>query len=366
MAAELIEAGVDVHDTYRRLYERVPLEKLRLISRALERIERYEDGRLAMTYIATADYAAAGADEVAHRGRHRLPPRARGHRWRPSCATRRWRRAGPQGEPALGGGASTSRRSPASYGGGGHPRAAGFSTDLRTTSWSACFVPSSRPSAEDAAPGRPARRQARRADVARRRRPRPPRARAEDRARRHARSVRHRPADRARGARATREQAPFMALPKTYRAWPPRSRLDEATRRVRSPRPGWRRRTLLSCPTGEIRQRPPATRPIKIGASEPTGERAAGGPRDAGAFRDGVPLRPALARGEPRGAGDRCSTGTYVRSLIAALGDAYCERLRRLSIGPFASTRRPEGAADRRRGGLWTGRAFGDDRVRST
>ena len=36
MAAELIEAGVDVHDTYRRLYERVPIEKLRLIARALE------------------------------------------------------------------------------------------------------------------------------------------------------------------------------------------------------------------------------------------------------------------------------------------------------------------------------------------
>ena len=35
MAAELIEAGVDVHDTYQRLYERVPIEKLRLISRAL-------------------------------------------------------------------------------------------------------------------------------------------------------------------------------------------------------------------------------------------------------------------------------------------------------------------------------------------
>jgi tRNA pseudouridine55 synthase len=30
-----------------------------------------------------------------------------------------------------------------------------------------------------------------------------------------------------------------------------------------------------------------------------------------------------------------CSSGTYVRSLIADLGDAYCEALRRTAIGPF-------------------------------
>jgi tRNA pseudouridine55 synthase len=30
-----------------------------------------------------------------------------------------------------------------------------------------------------------------------------------------------------------------------------------------------------------------------------------------------------------------CSSGTYVRSLIADLGDAYCEQLRRTAIGPF-------------------------------
>src|SRR5215208_5564366 len=43
MAAELIEAGVDVHDIYRRLYERVPREKRPLVARAVERIERLED-----------------------------------------------------------------------------------------------------------------------------------------------------------------------------------------------------------------------------------------------------------------------------------------------------------------------------------
>ena len=68
MAAELIEAGVDVHDTYRRLYERVPIEKLRLISRALAAVERYDEGRLAVTYISSEDYAAANADEVLTEG----------------------------------------------------------------------------------------------------------------------------------------------------------------------------------------------------------------------------------------------------------------------------------------------------------
>ena len=33
-----------------------------------------------------------------------------------------------------------------------------------------------------------------------------------------------------------------------------------------------------------------------------------------------------------------CSSGTYVRSLIADLGDAYCLELRRTAIGPFEVT----------------------------
>jgi phosphoesterase RecJ-like protein len=63
MAAELIEAGVDVNDTYRRLYERVPIEKLRLLARALENVERYDEGRVAITYISAGDYSATGAGE---------------------------------------------------------------------------------------------------------------------------------------------------------------------------------------------------------------------------------------------------------------------------------------------------------------
>ena len=45
-----------------------------------------------------------------------------------------------------------------------------------------------------------------------------------------------------------------------------------------------------------------------------------------------------------------CSSGTYVRALIADLGDAYCEQLRRTAIGPFTV----EGAvAPPRRGEEW-------------
>jgi tRNA pseudouridine55 synthase len=37
-----------------------------------------------------------------------------------------------------------------------------------------------------------------------------------------------------------------------------------------------------------------------------------------------------------------CSSGTYIRTLIETLGDAYCETLRRTAIGPF----RVEDASD--------------------
>ena len=40
--------------------------------------------------------------------------------------------------------------------------------------------------------------------------------------------------------------------------------------------------------------------------------------------------------GERAGFEIECSSGTYVRSLIADLGDAYAESLRRLAIGPFS------------------------------
>ena len=40
-----------------------------------------------------------------------------------------------------------------------------------------------------------------------------------------------------------------------------------------------------------------------------------------------------------------CSSGTYVRSLIADLGDAYCTELRRPAIGPFSADEADEASA---------------------
>jgi phosphoesterase RecJ-like protein len=63
MAAELIAAGVDVHEMYTRLYEGIPYGKLELLARALNNVERYDDGRLTITRLTAADYAETGAEE---------------------------------------------------------------------------------------------------------------------------------------------------------------------------------------------------------------------------------------------------------------------------------------------------------------
>ncbi len=68
VAAALLDAGVNVSDVYRRLYEHVPIEKLRLVARALDKIRILDDGALAVTYISSADYDATGASEVLTEG----------------------------------------------------------------------------------------------------------------------------------------------------------------------------------------------------------------------------------------------------------------------------------------------------------
>jgi bifunctional oligoribonuclease and PAP phosphatase NrnA len=63
MAAELIEAGVDVHAIYRRVYEGIPYGKLALLARGLSGVERYDDGRLAITHLSAEDFRESGAEE---------------------------------------------------------------------------------------------------------------------------------------------------------------------------------------------------------------------------------------------------------------------------------------------------------------
>ena len=63
MAAGLIDAGVDVHDVYHRVYEDVPYGKLALLARGLSNIERYDGGRLTLTALSAADFSDSGAEE---------------------------------------------------------------------------------------------------------------------------------------------------------------------------------------------------------------------------------------------------------------------------------------------------------------
>jgi phosphoesterase RecJ-like protein len=131
VAAALIDAGVDIDDTYRRLYEHVPIEKLRLVARALDGIQRHCGDRLVLTYITSADYEETGAGEEMTEGvidhlrsidgtKVAAVIRDLGNRGR---AARKVSLRSSEGDVDV---SAIARRN----GGGGHKRAAGFSTDL--------------------------------------------------------------------------------------------------------------------------------------------------------------------------------------------------------------------------------------------
>jgi len=63
LAAELVEAGVDVQRVFRGIYESVDLAKLKLLARALERAQVYEGGRLVMSYLLRSDFTELGVGE---------------------------------------------------------------------------------------------------------------------------------------------------------------------------------------------------------------------------------------------------------------------------------------------------------------
>jgi phosphoesterase RecJ-like protein len=63
MAAALIESGVDNHAIYQRLYEGIPQGKLELLARGLSNVERYDGGLLTVTHLTREDYQSTGADE---------------------------------------------------------------------------------------------------------------------------------------------------------------------------------------------------------------------------------------------------------------------------------------------------------------
>jgi phosphoesterase RecJ-like protein len=63
MAAEMIEAGVDVPAVYRRLYENLQPAKLTLLATALQQIQRFDSGELTLASLSAADFERAEAEE---------------------------------------------------------------------------------------------------------------------------------------------------------------------------------------------------------------------------------------------------------------------------------------------------------------
>ena len=63
LAAELVEAGADVHAVFQQVYESVEFAKLKLLARALERARVLEGGRIVVSYLVRTDFAEVGAAE---------------------------------------------------------------------------------------------------------------------------------------------------------------------------------------------------------------------------------------------------------------------------------------------------------------
>jgi tRNA pseudouridine55 synthase len=138
--------------------------------------------------------------------------------------------------------------------------------------------------------------------------------------------------------RATRIQRYLMEQPKAYETvarlgWTSTTGDPEGelTETGRVPPPG------VALPTGVIRQRPPAYSAIKIGGRRAYAMARAGETVEIPERDVRVDRFEELWREDDRaGFSIACSSGTYVRSLIADLGDAYCVELRRTAIGRFA------------------------------
>jgi phosphoesterase RecJ-like protein len=130
LAAELVEAGADVHGIFQHVYETVQFAKLKLLARALDRASTFEGGRLVVSYLLRDDFAEVGAEEPYSEGiiDHlravegsemvaliREPPREDG-------PTRRISLRSSHDEIDV---SAIARK----RGGGGHPQAAGFSSE---------------------------------------------------------------------------------------------------------------------------------------------------------------------------------------------------------------------------------------------
>jgi tRNA pseudouridine55 synthase len=136
--------------------------------------------------------------------------------------------------------------------------------------------------------------------------------------------------------KATRLQRFLVGLPKTYLA---------------TARLGWTSSTgdsdgeltetgvlpaSLELPTGTVRQRVPMTSAVRVGG-ERLYKKAHRGEVVETPVRDVEVHRAELLSSDESFARYEieCSAGTYVRTLVETLGDAYCSDLRRVAVGPF-------------------------------
>jgi tRNA pseudouridine55 synthase len=136
--------------------------------------------------------------------------------------------------------------------------------------------------------------------------------------------------------RATRAQRFLMELPKTYRAvarlgWTSTTgdRDGELAETGRIPE-------SLAIPVGPQLQAPPAYSAVRVRGRRAYELARAGETPDLEARPVTVYRAELLWHEDDRAAFEiECSSGTYIRSLVTDLGDAYCDELERTAIGDF-------------------------------
>ncbi len=127
MAVDLLDQGVDVEATYRRLYEGMPVAKLALLARALNRLSRYDGGRLTLAIVRAEDFAETGAEESYTEG---IIDHLRSVAGTMVAAMVRERGANRKVSLRATGNEVDVSAIARAGGGGGHRRAAGFATEL--------------------------------------------------------------------------------------------------------------------------------------------------------------------------------------------------------------------------------------------
>jgi bifunctional oligoribonuclease and PAP phosphatase NrnA len=132
MAAELIEAGVEPHRVYRRLFEDLPFSRLQLLQRALASVERHDGGAITIAHLTKRDFEETGALETDAEGIVDHMRAVEGTSV--AVLVRELLNGEREGKRKVSLRATDSRvdvsRVARELGGGGHPQAAGFTTAL--------------------------------------------------------------------------------------------------------------------------------------------------------------------------------------------------------------------------------------------